>query len=429
VPNLRAFRRDLGLKASALKLMATGVLYDGAYQGTASGPSATRRIVSSDLASQNLAGTGALLPSSSYDFAYTYAVETGEQRRVVKNGYSGYNAASDALTGHDPGADSLIVGYLTVDRAHATTLPAASEIEVLSRFPVQAYESRPGLHWAINEALATIHWPHKIALTAVSGANARRYDLATAAPWAQRPEQLIRVFLPDASDGTGPAVMPGRSWIEPDGEHVWLHIPQQLSAGSAFSVQLRRPTSTYILVKRTARATAALASDAVDAITVVDGGVGYASTPTVTLTGGGGSGATATATVADGVVTAISVTAGGSGYTSAPTVTIGAPDTTTWTDSTVGLVNDEDEALPEVDRVTAVAYWHLCLRMARQGPIPERATWAEEAKEAAAAAAPFVQWQNEAPTPPSRQPYILPTPPSGRRSGLRLVGAGRYRWP
>jgi FtsP/CotA-like multicopper oxidase with cupredoxin domain len=43
---------------------------------------------------------------------------------------------------------------------------------------------------------------------------------------------------------------------------------------------------------------------------------------TVTLEGGGGTGATGTALVVDGVVQALSLTAGGSGYTSAPAVTI-----------------------------------------------------------------------------------------------------------
>lgn len=42
--------------------------------------------------------------------------------------------------------------------------------------------------------------------------------------------------------------------------------------------------------------------------------------PTVTIMGGGGSGATATAVIVGGVISAIVVTAGGTGYTSAPLV-------------------------------------------------------------------------------------------------------------
>lgn len=52
--------------------------------------------------------------------------------------------------------------------------------------------------------------------------------------------------------------------------------------------------------------------------TIVSGGSGYTSAPTITFIGGGGTGATATVTVSGGVVTAVTVTSGGSGYTAAP---------------------------------------------------------------------------------------------------------------
>ena len=70
----------------------------------------------------------------------------------------------------------------------------------------------------------------------------------------------------------------------------------------------------------TATATATLAGDAVDSITLTNGGQYYKSAlpPTVTITGDG-NGATATATVSadTGLVTGITVTNGGTGYTTA----------------------------------------------------------------------------------------------------------------
>jgi hypothetical protein len=52
----------------------------------------------------------------------------------------------------------------------------------------------------------------------------------------------------------------------------------------------------------------------------------YTTAPTVTFSGGGGSGAAATATInANGQLTGITITNGGKGYTSAPTVTISPP--------------------------------------------------------------------------------------------------------
>ncbi|MDD5288861.1 MAG: protein translocase subunit SecD [Dehalococcoidales bacterium] len=62
-------------------------------------------------------------------------------------------------------------------------------------------------------------------------------------------------------------------------------------------------------------------SGAVKSIPITAGGTGY-TTATVTIEGGGGTGATATAVITDGAVTAITVKDGGSGYTSAPKVTI-----------------------------------------------------------------------------------------------------------
>lgn len=62
------------------------------------------------------------------------------------------------------------------------------------------------------------------------------------------------------------------------------------------------------------------ASGSLNSISVTSGGSGYTSAPTVTLTGGGGSGATAVAVLEDDEVVAISITNPGTGYTGAPTV-------------------------------------------------------------------------------------------------------------
>ena len=57
-------------------------------------------------------------------------------------------------------------------------------------------------------------------------------------------------------------------------------------------------------------------------ISVDTGGAGYTSAPTVTISGGAGTGAAATAVVTNGVVTSITLDNPGSGYTSPPTVTL-----------------------------------------------------------------------------------------------------------
>ncbi len=53
---------------------------------------------------------------------------------------------------------------------------------------------------------------------------------------------------------------------------------------------------------------------------VTSGGSGFTSAPLVSITGGGGTGATATASVLNGMVTGVTITNPGSGYTSPPTI-------------------------------------------------------------------------------------------------------------
>ena len=59
---------------------------------------------------------------------------------------------------------------------------------------------------------------------------------------------------------------------------------------------------------------------AVGSVTVTAAGSGYTAAPSVTFTGGGGSGITATAAISGDTVSGITITANGSGFTAAPTV-------------------------------------------------------------------------------------------------------------
>ncbi|HVU99888.1 MAG TPA: hypothetical protein VHH88_00910, partial [Verrucomicrobiae bacterium] len=63
----------------------------------------------------------------------------------------------------------------------------------------------------------------------------------------------------------------------------------------------------------------------VSSCSVTYGGNGYASVPAVTISGGGGSGATAQANLSGGSVVSITVLTPGSGYSSAPAITIAPP--------------------------------------------------------------------------------------------------------
>jgi hypothetical protein len=99
----------------------------------------------------------------------------------------------------------------------------------------------------------------------------------------------------------------------------------------------------------TATATATISGQFVTLINVSFGGNGYVTTPAVSITGGGGSGATATASVSGGAVTSITVNNPGSAYSSAPTVTIAPPPpnvsyTTFWSNDGTSVNGSEPAA-------------------------------------------------------------------------------------
>jgi hypothetical protein len=106
---------------------------------------------------------------------------------------------------------------------------------------------------------------------------------------------------------------------------------------------------------RMATGTAVINSGFVTSITLLDGGVGYTSTPTVTFTDGGGSGATATASLVDGAVTGFTITSPGSGYTSAPTVSIDSPPEPTATTNFVTYWSNDGTSLTGSEPVASVS--------------------------------------------------------------------------
>jgi hypothetical protein len=63
-------------------------------------------------------------------------------------------------------------------------------------------------------------------------------------------------------------------------------------------------------------------SDEVQGINLISGGYGYSDPPTITIIGGGGTGAVAVPTIVDGVIISITMVNRGRGYTSQPTVLI-----------------------------------------------------------------------------------------------------------
>jgi hypothetical protein len=93
-----------------------------------------------------------------------------------------------------------------------------------------------------------------------------------------------------------------------------------LSPGELAQLYSSFGSSTFV-----AKGTVQVVNGFVVGATVADGGSGYTNAPVVTISGGGGTGATARATVVNGIVTAITIQNPGSGYSSVPTLTIAPP--------------------------------------------------------------------------------------------------------
>jgi FtsP/CotA-like multicopper oxidase with cupredoxin domain len=93
-------------------------------------------------------------------------------------------------------------------------------------------------------------------------------------------------------------------------------IPEpQLAVGNGYSA-----TPTYSRISDTSFT--GFFNGQVGSLTLTSGGSGYASAPTVSITGGGGSGAAAAVTFVGANVNSLTLNNGGSGYTSAPSVAI-----------------------------------------------------------------------------------------------------------
>lgn len=88
----------------------------------------------------------------------------------------------------------------------------------------------------------------------------------------------------------------------------------------------------------------------VRSITLNSGGSGYTSLPTITFSGGSGSGAKAAAVVnSSGNITSITVTEGGDNYVSAPTVTISSPTDPSGNQATATAVLSSNTIADNVD--------------------------------------------------------------------------------
>ena len=104
-----------------------------------------------------------------------------------------------------------------------------------------------------------------------------------------------------------------------------------------------------------ATATATTIAGFVIGSTIINGGSGYTSAPTVTISGNG-TGAAATASLTNGVVTGITITSAGSGYTTGATITIDPPVIPFRVEYSSGTITATYASAPTAGRTIAATY-------------------------------------------------------------------------
>ncbi len=109
-------------------------------------------------------------------------------------------------------------------------------------------------------------------------------------------------------------------------DDTFLNVPPQKQALVAQGYEL-------------AGAQAIVSNGQIASVTVSEPGGGYTTVPIVTVSGGGGSGASLTATVEKGEVTGIAVSSGGQGYTAPPSVTFSGGGATSQAIAQAVIVN------------------------------------------------------------------------------------------
>ena len=107
--------------------------------------------------------------------------------------------------------------------------------------------------------------------------------------------------------------------ISEDGQHV-ITSPPSIDFIDPLRASLETATNLQVSFQRPYVVNPT--EEGVLYIMVTDGGSGFTGNPTITVSGGGGTGATATSVHAGGVLTRIALDDRGTGYTSVPTVTV-----------------------------------------------------------------------------------------------------------
>jgi hypothetical protein len=231
-----------------MKSASTGVQASppsGSYVGVASD---LRRLVSSDLARANRAGTGGDdYRSDFWENGYALVPSLPLQVPIAGNGFTPYVVASSVT---DQVASSTPVGYVTLARSFAATLTAGTNFELHTPLPpVSDDDGMTSILSFLNRACDTMVRPRRVSIAGVTGQT--RYDLSSYG--VNRREQVGAVYAPETDATIEPYPMDDGAWgVREDGEKLYLCLyGAPWGTGFTFNVDLSLPLSAWVKVGAT----------------------------------------------------------------------------------------------------------------------------------------------------------------------------------
>tara|TARA_R100000655_G_C2972298_1_gene190554 strand:- start:385 stop:1119 length:735 start_codon:yes stop_codon:yes gene_type:complete len=211
------------------------------------------------------------------------------------------------LTAYLQTADNRITTYPVTSIRHLVKFTNAMDKSV--QFAYGATET-------INNRYTEFTFVHSTSPNVYTG----RIDLTKAGYWKYEVFEVVWIKSESEGGGAGTPVLDAEKAPATD-KDVVVHPTQ------AAGLVMGRVTKGKMYVAEkdgTEEVTYSQNGKSVQVLTIIEGGTGYTSAPTISITGGGSpiTRAAATCTISGGEVNTVTITAPGNGYTSTPTVTL-----------------------------------------------------------------------------------------------------------
>jgi len=243
VPTLRDLRRATADRVAPFELATAGAQEAGGYVGTEISGS-RRRIVTTDLVSLDIHGSGPENPGDYLKNDWVYLLtDPPQQRRVPEGGFVGYARADEVITGSfaTTGPDAP-VAYIDVERPLLAVVPAGTAFEIHGIPPERGGRSA-GLHAHLNHALRVMLREDSVLVPGTTGQST--LDVTRSFPWMTHVGCFVGAQYVETVSGVETYAIPGAR-LRFDGEKVLLTPNTAVATGQSLPVRVLRPLATWI---------------------------------------------------------------------------------------------------------------------------------------------------------------------------------------